>query len=258
VTITNCVVSSYCNAIKAGTESTGGFRNIAISNCVIKPSRNTTPPIYGLPTGSSGISLEIVDGGLMEGVVISNITMEGVHSPLYIRLANRARKHTERAPEPPVGKMRHISIQNIVAHNTGNFSSSITAIPGHYIENVTIDNIQLFNKGGITTGQYKETHQDVPEEEKEYPDAYRWGHLPSSVFFIRHVKGLSINNLMFGSNQLDPRIPIIAVDVERLRIGKSIYAGNTCPPAFVLLHNGKEYDIEKPLGWGRYPIIKKE
>ena len=33
VLVTNCVVSSHCNAIKTGTESTGGFKDIKITNC---------------------------------------------------------------------------------------------------------------------------------------------------------------------------------------------------------------------------------
>jgi len=194
VVITNCVASSFCNAIKMGTESTGGFRNISISNCVIKPSRCKEQPIHGKREGQTGIALEIVDGGVMEGIAISNIVIEETGCPLYIRLGNRARKHTETAPEPPVGKMRNITISNIVAHNTGNLSNSITGIPGHYIENVTIDNIQLFNQGGLTTGSKYKTHQAVPESEDSYPSPAPWGNLPSSVFFIRHVKGLSINN----------------------------------------------------------------
>ena len=256
VTITNCVVSSFCNAIKAGTESTGGFRNISISNCVIKPSRSENM-IYGSRIGGAGIALIIVDGGVMEGVSISNITIEGTECPIYIRLGNRASKHTETAPEPPVGKIRNITLQNIVAYNTGNFSSSITAIPGHYIENVTIDNIQIFNQGGITAGQYKATHHEVGEDEKSYPDPTWWRHLPSSLFFIRHVKGLSINNLMFGSKGEDARVPVIAVDVERLRLGKSIFSGASLPPCFVLLENVKDFDVEKPLGWGLNPVIKQ-
>src|SRR5690606_11135092 len=72
VTISNCVVSSFCNAIKAGTESYGGFRNISISNCIIKPSRSKSKPFFNTPRiGITGISLEIVDGGTMEGVTIS-------------------------------------------------------------------------------------------------------------------------------------------------------------------------------------------
>lgn len=256
VVITNCIISTYTNAIKCGTESTGGFRNISISNCVIRPSRCKTVTWRKYNIGDSGISLIITDGGVMEGVSISNITIEGTLAPIFIRLANRARPHPENAPEPPVGKIRNITISNITAYNTDNFTSSITAIPGHYIENVTIDNIQLFNQGGVTSGQYLATHQDVSENEKGYSEPNVWGNLPSSVFFIRHVKGLSINNLTFGSKQDDPRIPIVAVDVERIRIGKSIFSGPTLPPFFILLDRVKEFDVEKPLGWGQNPVIK--
>ena len=38
VTIQNCIVSSHCNAVKLGTETNGGFRNIAIRGIVVKPS----------------------------------------------------------------------------------------------------------------------------------------------------------------------------------------------------------------------------
>ena len=258
VTITNCTVSSFCNAIKAGTESTGGFRNINISNCVIRPSRcESEKKVFGSYRGLSGISLEIVDGGVMEGVAISNITIEGTECPLFIRLGNRARKHTDSASVPPVGKLRNVTISNIVAYNTGNTCSSITAIPGHYIENVIIDNIQIFNTGGIINGQYAATHQEAPEIDDGYPEAIMWGNLPSSVFFIRHAKGISITGLMFGSKGDDPRIPVIAVDVERLRLGKSIFSGVSIPPCFALLENVKEFDIEKPLGWGDHPLISK-
>ncbi|ULT40933.1 hypothetical protein KRR40_40470 [Niabella defluvii] len=83
----------------------------------------------------------------MEGVSISNITIEGSQSPLYIRLGNRARKHTESASEPGVGILRDVVISNIVAYHTGNFGGSITAIPGHYVENVSLSNIRFHNKG---------------------------------------------------------------------------------------------------------------
>ena len=257
VTITNCVVSTFSNAIKCGTESTGGFRNITISNCVVKPSRCPENLYEGVKCGDTGISLEIVDGGVMENVAISNIVIEGTESPLYIRLGNRATKHTDDAPQPPVGKIRNVTIDNIVAYNTGNFTSSITGIPGHDVENVSINNIQFYNRGGLVDGQYKATPADVPEDEKGYPDAVIWGNLPSSVFFIRHAKGLSINNLTFGSNENDPRIPVIAVAVERLRIGKSIFSGASPHPFFILLENVTDFDIEKPLGWGQNQVMKQ-
>ncbi|KAA6299780.1 MAG: Exo-poly-alpha-D-galacturonosidase [Candidatus Ordinivivax streblomastigis] len=248
IVITNCVVSSFCNAIKAGTESTGGFRNITVSNCVIKPSREPVL-INGCLEGITGISLEIVDGGIMESISINNVVIEGTQCPLFIRLGNRARKHTALAPEPPLGKMRNINISNITAYHTGNFSNSITAIPGSYIENVTLNNIQLFNTGGLKTGEYIALADGVKEDEKGYPQPTVWGNLPSSVWFIRHVKNLIMNNLIFGSETIDPRIPIIAIDVKNISIKNSIYTGNSAAASYVFLNHVEGYEIEEPLGW---------
>jgi polygalacturonase len=45
--------------IKCGTESNGGFRNIAIANCVFESCR--------------GLALETVDGGLMEDITVTGV-----------------------------------------------------------------------------------------------------------------------------------------------------------------------------------------
>lgn len=251
VVITNCVVSSFCNAIKAGTESTGGFRNISISNCVVKPSRSETNPIFNTPRhGITGISLEIVDGGIMEGVSISNVTIEGTECPLYIRLGNRARKYAEDVPTPPVGKMRNITINNLVAYNTGNFSSSITAIPGHAVENVQLSNIQFFNGGGLNPGDYIQKYTDVSEDERGYPQPTVWGNLPSSVLFIRHAKNVSLIGFQFGSGLPDPRPPVIAVDVDRLLITKGMNVGEVASGIpFFLADRSASHQVDVPIGW---------
>jgi hypothetical protein len=251
VVITNCIVSSFCNAIKAGTESTGGFRNIAISNCVVKPSRSLTHPIFNTPRhGITGISLEIVDGGLMDGVSISNIVIEGTECPLYIRLGNRARKYSADAPEPPVGAMRNLLLENIAARKTGNFSSSITAIPGHYIENVILRGIQFFNQGGLTKEEHLSDYESVPEDERGYPQPTVWGNLPSSLLFIRHVKNLLLADFQFGSELPDPRAPIVAVDASRLVIRNGMYTGKNQPEApFLVENNTPHKKVELPFGW---------
>jgi len=251
VVIINCVVSSFCNAIKAGTESTGGFCNISISNCVVKPSRSNVSPVFNTPRhGITGISLEIVDGGTMEGIAISNVTIEGTECPLYVRLGNRARKHTEDAPTPPVGRMRNISISNVVAYHTGNFSSSITGIPGHYIENIQLSNVQFFNQGGLKSGGYIQDYADVTEDEKGYPQPTVWGNLPASMLFIRHAKNVSLVGFQFGSAMPDPRPPIIAVDVERLQVAKGMYTGKPIAGVpFLLTDNAFLHHVDTPLGW---------
>lgn len=219
VTVTNCIVSSFCAAIKCGTESTGGFKNIVISNCIVKPSVCPTGPIFRTTRiGQVGIALEIVDGGVMDGVTVSNIVIEGTECPIYVRLGNRARKHTESAPEPPRGHMRNVSLSDINVYGAGNYSSSITGIPGSPIENITLSNIRIVNRGGLKQGEYTGDPLKVPELEKEYPAPDRWRNLPSSGLFIRHVKDIGLYGITLRSQSADPRVPVIADDVEQLHI----------------------------------------
>lgn len=243
VVITNCIVSSHCNAIKAGTESTGGFRNIAISNCVVKPSVDTHPT-YGVPGGVTALSLEIVDGGVMDGVSISNIAIEGTECPLYVRLGNRARKYNAAAPEPPVGIMRNIVIDNVVAHHTGNFCSSITGIPGHAIENLSLSNIQFFNIGGATAAVAIDA---VPEDEKGYPQPT--GELPSSGLFIRHAANVQVHGMLLGSDQDDARPPVVAVDVDGLAVEGVGEMRHCTSPVFIRAVGVKDLKADTPLGW---------
>lgn len=248
IVITNCVVSSFCNAIKTGTESTGGFKNISISNCVIKPSRAQNR-LFGDSIGIAGLSLEIVDGGIMDGVSISNITIQGTECPLFVRLGNRGRKHTKDAPEPPVGIMRNIVISNVVAYNTGNYSSSITGIPGHYVENLSLSNVQFFNKGGVINGDFIEDAAKVKEDIKGYPQPTTWKELPSSGLFIRHVKNIQIRGLMFNSEEVDPRIPIIAVDVNGLQIQSIAKLNGLGADVFFKGWNVSDIKVDTPLAW---------
>ena len=77
VTISNCTISSHCNALKCGTESTGGFKDITISNCTVYDTR------------LGGLALELVDGGILDRVSVSNITMTNTGGAIFIRLGNR-------------------------------------------------------------------------------------------------------------------------------------------------------------------------
>lgn len=219
IAINNCIISSFTNAIKCGTESTGGFKNITITNCVIKPSISKLKSVFGFgPSGITGISLEIVDGGIMDGVVINNISIAGTDCPIYVRLGNRGRKHREDAPVPTYGAMRNVQISNVVAHSAGNYSSSITGVPGSLIENISLTNILVVNKGGLKAGEYLPDPSAVKEDEKGYPEPTVWKNLPSYGFFIRHVKEISLSAISLKSKEADPRYPLIAVDVEYLKV----------------------------------------
>jgi Glycosyl hydrolases family 28 len=267
VVINNCVVSSLANGIKCGTESTGGFKNIIISNCVIKPTLSNDKPFFeGAGHGITGISLEIVDGGIMDGVTINNIMIEGTECPLYVRLGNRARKHIEAAPTPPPGQMRNIQISNVMAYRTGNYSASITGVPPAKIENIFLDNIHFFNEGGLIAGnylkangfplnmmrtnfrdKYLESYAEVPEDEKAYPQPTGWKNLPSFGLFIRHVNNISVTNSSFVPSGAEPRIPVIAIDVEYLVL-KNIHTV-VDKQAAVQLKDVKKYSMDKELSF---------
>lgn len=258
IIIRNCIVSSFANAIKCGTESTGGFKNISISDCIVTPSRFVGERIIkSTPSGITAISLEIVDGGVMDGVSINNILIRGTECPLYVRLGNRGRKHIESAPTPPVGRMRNISISNITAYGTGNFCSSISGIPQQRIENVYLSNIRWINKGGLAEGnfltremlegirhdaaknlfpdKYWASFKDVIEDERGYPQPTVWRNLPSYGLFLRNVDKIEATNCTFSSESQDPRTPIIAVNVNELFLN-GITVGNA-KKIGVILHN---------------------
>lgn len=236
VIVKGCVVSSWANAIKLGTESTGGYKNISISDCIVKPSANRGKRVIkSTSSGISAISLELVDGGIMDGVTVDNILIEGTECPIYVRLGNRARKHIPEAQTPSMGKMRNISISNIRAYHVGNFGSSITGVPSGRIENVSLSNIYISNKGGLQKGAYRtpgddqgkrhdmgaNLHHDqywksvneLKEDEHGYPQPTVWANLPCYGLLARHVENLRMENVVFTSEGAEPRKAVILDDV---------------------------------------------
>jgi polygalacturonase len=267
VTITNCQLTGYdvgtffdgtiqrtlqrapdrdgpTGRIKFGTESNGGFRNITISNCIFDRSR--------------GIAIETVDGGPVEDVTITNITMRDVsNSPLFLRLGNRAR-----GPEgTPVATMRRITISNLNASDADpRYASILAGLPGHPIEDVKLSNIRIRYRGGITMANVSEQPEaltnsffqrpssqrgggpngttapqggrgrnsaanaeptgprdpfDVPERENGYPEPSMFGIVPAYGLFVRHVEGLTVENLDIGFEQPDERPAFVLMDVAR-------------------------------------------
>jgi len=217
VTITNCQVSGYdlgtlldgtfkrtykhysdsttTGRIKMGTESNGGFKNVTISNCVFDYSR--------------GLALETVDGGLLEDVTITNITMRDiVNAPIFIRLGAR-----QRGPDTiPIGACRRIILSHIMIYNADyRHGVIISGLPGHPIEDLHMSDIRIYYQGGGTADM---ASRAVPEFEKDYPEPYRFGVMPSYGFFVRHVRGLEMRDIGVSCNKPDGRPAFKYVDVQ--------------------------------------------
>lgn len=241
ITITNCIISSHCNAIKCGTESIAGFKNITISNCIVRPSKDKEP-IYGKPEGISGISLEIVDGARMNGVNISNIIIDGPQVPIFIRLGNRARGYDEDLPKPTVGSIENITISNITAFNADATGCSITGIPGHRVKHITLDNIKIYYKGG---GNLKDSQRDIPEKINNYPEATMFEHLPAYGFFVRHVENISFYNVELYYKKEDLRSAFYFDDVTNGKI-VDILAKINVSSALIKANNIQDILIDYP------------
>jgi len=211
ITIANCVLSSLANGVKFGTASIGSFRNIAISNLTMEN------------INAAGLALEIVDGGTMDGIVISNIVMNRVGTAVFLKLGDRGQKWMDPAKGLAVGRLRNISISNIVAHlDSDDFRplcGSISGLPGHPVEDVTISNMQLIlHHSHTATAAAATAAAAIPEEAGAYPEYSMFGPLPASGLYIRHAKGIVLRDIDLRFVGEDYRSALVCDDVQDLDV----------------------------------------
>jgi polygalacturonase len=215
--------------IKFGTESNGGFKNITISNCIFERCR--------------GFALETVDGALLEDIAISNITMRDiVDLPIFMRLGSRMRGPKGRE----VGKLRRVSISNIVAsHTSGRFCSILSGVPGHEVEDVRMSDIMILSEGG---GTRADAAIKVPEKEHAYPEPTMFGPMPAYGFYLRHVKGIEMSNFEVRTVKADARPAFILEDVEHADFIR-IKAPRAPVGRTFALENARDFnlDLSRPL-----------
>jgi polygalacturonase len=215
LTIVNCQVSGFKEGtlldgtmipvkngngrIKFGTESSGGFRNCTVANCIFR--------------GCRGLALEEVDGGILENITINNIAMMDVETyAIYITTGSR-----NRTPGlTNVSRMKNILISNVVATGVDHISGiQIAGLPEQPIEGLRLENIRLICKGGGT----KEEAANVPKElGGGYPEPRQTNVMPAYGLFARHVKDLELANINFSFLKDDYRPAIECVDVAGLEI----------------------------------------
>ena len=149
-----------------------------------------------------------MDGGAIENVSISNITMQDIHgAPIFLRLGNRGR-----GPDnPPAGKLRNFNISDRSAVRSND--SHITGIPGHPVEDVRLNNIRIMH-GGVGS---KEDAKAVPPE-KESAYYHLSGPLPSYGLFVLHAQGVTLNDVTFGFENEDLRPALYCEDVDGLEL----------------------------------------
>ena len=209
--------------IKLGTESNGGFKNITIAGCTFESCR--------------GFALESVDGGGVEDIIFSDITMRDVrNAPLFLRLGARLRG----PKDITVGALKRVIIRDLTCYGPANkMPMIISGVPGYAVEDVSISNVFLVQKGGGAGGL---TTVDPPEQEKDYPEPSCFAPLPAQALFIRHAKAVDVSDVAIASEAADARPVCWLDDVDgavffRLRLPR-----NASGPAF-LLKNTRNFRV---------------
>lgn len=180
--IHDCEVISCTNAFKIGTETSLDISDVTVENC-----KFYLTDIY--PAGVSGISIESCDGAKVNNVNISNIEMDSMACPLFIRLCNR---NGDNKPElDGRGEIANIFIKNIKAENI-EIPIMIMGIPNQKIYDVSLKNFDLRYANGK---DYFDFRFKIPEQEKEYPECNRFRNINAYGVFVRHAKNISLENI---------------------------------------------------------------
>jgi hypothetical protein len=232
ITVTNCVMTSRWAAFRFGPEARGNFEDITVSNCVIHDTFGT------------GIKLQMNEGAVMRNILFSGLTMTNVSGPISMRLAGWRHGILSRDnPEGmPIGRFENVVITGLratIAERPGvnvdvdlhpfpgeeRSCISITGLPGHPIEGITLSDIHITFPGGGTADEA--ARREIPDLPDTYPEYFMFGVLPSWGLYAHHIRGLVLHNITFDLDTPDLRPAIVLDDAETVMIDGFRVEGNT-------------------------------
>lgn len=190
--------------IKLGTESNSAFRNVVVRRCTFTHCR--------------GLAIETVDGAAIENVEFSDITMHDIcNSPIYIRLGNRMRAPLGTAPSSINGvRLSRITVTDADAR----YASLIYGMEGNPIRNVTIRDVSIQYRGGLTLQDYEEQRGRntffSSRGEATYPEPSAHGIQPAWGWSLQHIDGLTLENIRLSLLNPDERPMTYTNDVTNL------------------------------------------
>lgn len=220
--IANCTIRSSASAIKFGTASYGGFKNVTIEDIKV------------FDTFRSAIAIQTVDGGFIKNISVNNIEAINTGNAFFIRLGHRD-------GEKP-GSVENVFIKNIKVqvpfgrpdinydlrgpevnffHNP--FSSAIVGIPEHNIKNIMLENIEVQYPGRATKSMAYiplSGLDRVPEEIKKSPEFSMFGEMPAFGLYVRHAEGITMKNITFTLDDSDFRPAFVFDDVKKVSMEK--------------------------------------
>jgi hypothetical protein len=271
VYVANCKVRSSASAVKLGTASRGGFKNIVIKNIEVYDTYRSAIAIEAVDGGI----VENVDVRNIHAVNTGNAIFVRLghrnKDTAYSRLRNvyigdvkvqvaagkPDKGYTMEGPELkyPVNFKRDASThyQSVSPWNNSGidssavpyphnvFPSSITGLPGHPVENVILENIEItYDGGGSKEVNYfpLDSFRVITEAEKDYPEFSMFGEVPVWGLYVRHANNINLKNIKLINKKSDYRTAVLVDDAKQIALKNFAVAGASSFP--VLFFNNSD------------------
>ncbi len=210
VTVTNCVLNSSCNAIRVGG------RNVLINNCLIYgPGRyahrlgfrtNTESGFQILPHSAlrGNSSAHLVASGPVDNMVLSNITMINVRSPVYVAFGADAPYSRNNLG---VGR---IVVDNLTAINCGRTPFYVAGPRENPAKSIILRNARMTFVGGVN------------EEQSNGQGYSPYSMLQSYGIYCRNVENLELHDVRVDYVNKDTRPAIFGENIGTLELDRFV------------------------------------
>ena len=230
ITVRHNKMCSSASGIKFGTASVGGFKNIRIIDNFV------------FDTYRSAITLQAVDGGEIENIVVDSLTSINTGNPIYLVVGQRrADAHQLIEIDKELNRIRRSKLANVRISNVyaevpatkpdagydyegpiedlprNTSPSSIIGLKDNPVQNVTIENVEIVYPGGGDPTYAKvglDELDKVPEMPKAYPEFSQHKELPAWGFYVRHANNINFRNIKLTARKADYRPAIVYDDVQ--------------------------------------------
>jgi hypothetical protein len=199
------MIQSLASGIKFGTDTYYCLKDAYIRGCTVKN------------VNRCGISLETVDGAVVENVTFERIDMTDVGAPVYVTVGDRNRLPRKEGIPERFGYIKGVTFRDLRFEKPYPFSYTkairenmvIGQNENQRIEDVVFENCHFELPGGAVE------QPGCPKTiDKRYPEYDRHGLSAGSKFTIRYAKNVTIKNSDITLANPDVRPDVAYFDYE--------------------------------------------
>jgi len=222
VLISDCRLSSYCQAIRVGPETLADIHRVTATNCII------------VDTGMGGICVQAAHGGSIHDLIFNGFVMDRVSNPISVRLGGWRDGDENVKPwflddhRWQEGRVNDVLFANIRARvpsrylegtpkeshtfkNNEKTCITVTGTTATRPQRITFNQVEVTLPGGGTSA---DANREIPELDRQYPTPFMFGVPKAYGLFARHVDDLVLKEVRFRLESPDERPAVVCEDVR--------------------------------------------